>query len=214
MQSRINLEEIRISYLFNIQNPITESDLEFRLIDKKYKINKDRVITRPPLQATILNFARKGNVDVIYEKEKPPTFIGIVGKNKDSVIQEFETLKFILEDIDPLLLEESTGIETVITFKVFDKHIKPNPYLMNFASSEVKKFNDKLSRKYTIDNLTLRSTYDDESTTIHISPLYRDPRFFYIQTFLRSTNLEKIFQFIEEQETYITNILQMLSENE
>ena len=213
-QNKINLEEIRISFLFNIKNPVDDHALELSLIDKKYKINKDRVITRPPLQAVILNFARKGGVDIIYEKNQLPTFLGVVGKNKELVIQEFENLKFILEDIDNLLVEQAASIETVITFNVFDKYAKPDTSLAHFASPQIKILSEKFTADYVMDNFTLRSKDGHEPMTIHVAPLYRDKRFFYMQLFLRSKRLESVFKFAEEQETYINNILGFLSKNE
>ena len=212
-QNKINLEEIRISFLFNIRNPVDDNALEHRLIQQKYKINKDRVITRPPLQAIILNFARKGGVDIIYEKERIPTFLGVVGKNKDLVTQEFENLKFILEGIDSLLIDQSAGIEAVITFNVFDKHMRPDTSLADFASPQIKKFGEKFQTDYIMDSFTLRSKNGDR-TTIHMAPLYRDDRFFYMQMFLRSESLEKIFKFIDMQETYINYILEILNTHE
>ena len=200
--------------MFNIKNPVDDHALELRLIDKKYKINKDRVITRPPLQAVILNFARKGGVDIIYEKNQLPTFLGVVGKNKELVIREFENLKFILEGIDNLLVEQAESIETVITFNVFDKYAKPDVSLAHFASPQIKMLSEKFTVDYVMDNFTLRSKDDHESMTIHVAPLYRDKRFFYMQLFLRSKRLESVFEFVEEQETYINNILEFLSKNE
>ena len=200
--------------MFNIKNPVDDHALELRLIDKKYKINKDRVITRPPLQAVILNFARKGGVDIIYEKNQLPTFLGVVGKNKELVIREFENLKFILEGIDNLLVEQAESIETVITFNVFDKYAKPDVSLAHFASPQIKMLSEKFTVDYVMDNFTLRSKDDHEPMTIHVAPLYRDKRFFYMQLFLRSKRLESVFEFVEEQETYINNILEFLSKNE
>ena len=190
-----------------------DSALEYRLIHKKYKINKDRVITRPPLQAIILNFARKGEVDIIYEKERIPTFLGVVGKKKELVTQEFENLKFILDDIDSLLIAQATDIEIVVTFNVFDKHVKPDTSLASFASPQIKEFSKKFQTDYILDNFTLRSK-DGDRTTIHMAPLYRDRRFFYMQLVLRSKSLEKIFKFIDMQETYINDILETLSKHE
>ena len=200
--------------MYNIKNPVDDQALEVRLINKKYKINKDRVITRPPLQAIILNFARKGGVDIIYEKNNIPTFLGVVGKDKELVIREFENLKFILEDIDKLLVEQAADIETVITFNVFDKRVKPDASLVHFASPQIKTFSEKFTADYVMDNFTLRSKDGHEPTTIHVAPLYRDKRFFYMQMFLRSQRLESVFEFVEAQETYINNILQFLSKDE
>lgn len=211
VQNKINVEETRISFLFNIQTPVDDATLEHALISKKYKVNKDRVITRPPLQAVILNFARKGDVDIIYEKEKIPTFLGVVGKNSEIVVREFESLKLILDGIDRLLVDQATGIEAVITSNIFDRHVKPDTNLVNFASSQTEEFSAKFQKKYFMDNFTLRSKDGDDVTTIHIAPLYRDIRFFYMQLVLRSDSLEKIFEFVSEQETYINSVLEILS---
>lgn len=206
-QNRINIEEVRISFLFTIQTPVDDLVLEHKLIDKKYKVNKDRVIARPPLRATILTFARKGGVDIVYEKDKIPTFLGVVGKKKEDVIRECDGLKIMLDDIDRLLVDQALGIEAVITSTIFDKHVKPETSLENFASSQIKEFSEMFQAEYVMDNFTLRAKDDDGNTTIHIAPLYRDPRYFYIQLMLRSHDLEKVFKFVEEQETYINNVL-------
>lgn len=213
-QSKITLEEIRISYLFNIGSPVDDKDLEAQLIKQKYKINTTRQITRPPLQATILTFARKGDVDIIYAKDNLPTFLGVLGKRANTVVDEFEKLTFMLNEIDGLLTDQSVGIEAVLTLNVFDKHVKPDTSLAYFASPQVKKFSEQFQTDYVMDNFTLRSKHGEDNTTIHIAPLYRDRRFFYMQLLLRSNSTEKIFEFVEGQEKYIRNALSVLSEDE
>ena len=200
--------------MFNIKNPVDDSDLEHKLITKKYKINKDRVITRPPLQAVILNFARKGNVDIIYEKDKIPTFLGVVGKNKDLVMQEFENLQFILKEIDSLLIDQAKGVEAVITVNIFDKHVKPDVHLTRFALPQINNLSEKFTANFVMDNFTLRSKNDHHLTTVHIAPLYRDRRYFYMQLHVRTDNPEEVFRFVEKQETYIKYILAFLSKDE
>ena len=212
LKLKVQLDECRISYLFKTENPIDEEKLEFRLIDKKYKINKDRIITRPPLQAVILNFARKGGIDIIYEKSNIPTFIGVMGKNHNNVVTEFEHIKHILEDIDEFILEESTGLETVLSCKVFGDP-KPNLLLPLFAKDHIKKFDNKFGKNFVMDNFTLKHKNSKTLISIHIAPLYRDIRYFYIQLVLKDDSLEHVFDFVENHETYITDVMEIMSSN-
>lgn len=210
---KIHLDECRISYLFNTKNPINEESLEEKLIQKKYKINKDRIITRPPLQAVILNFARKGGIDIIYEKTKLPTFIGVIGTNHTLIVREFEGLQHILEESDEFIVQQSTGIEAVITCKIFGD-VKPDNTLPHFARNEIKKFNEKFNKKFIIDNFTLVDTNTDMFTSIHLAPLHSDTRFFFMQLALKDSSLEKIFEFIENHEKYISDIIGIMGSND
>lgn len=192
--------------MFKIESPVDEDKLEYKLIEKKYKINKERIITRPPLQAIILNFARKGGIDILYEKQKIPTFVGVSGKNHNNVVTEFEELKHILENIDSFILEESHDIQAVITCRIFGQ-LKPDSIFPHFATSEIKKFKDKFSKQFMMDNFTIKSETENEATLIHIAPLYRDRRYFYMQLVLNSSSLENIFNFVENYERYISDII-------
>ena len=207
---KITLDECRISYLFKTENPIDEERLEQELIAIKYKVNKDRVITRPPLQAVILNFARKANIDIMYEKQKTPTFVGVLGKNYKNVITEFESLKHILEKMDNFILQETTGLQTVLSCRVFGGP-KPDDVLPNFATTLTKKFNEKFTKNFLMDNFTLKSNSSEENTSIHVAPLYRDRRYFYMQLVLNSSSLEETIGFVEGHEKYINDIMDVLT---
>ena len=104
--------------------------------------------------------------------------------------------------------------ETVITFNVFDKHVRPDNHLTRFALPQISNLSKEFDADYMMDSFTLRSKDENYPATIHIAPLYRDRRFFYMQLFLRSENLETIFKFVEGQETYIKQILAFLSKDE
>lgn len=207
---KIHIEECRISYLFKIENPVDEESLEHKLIEKKYKINKERIITRPPLQAVILNFARKANIDVLYEKRNIPTFVGVAGKNHNNVVTAFEELKHILESMDAFILEESSEIQAVITCRIFGQS-RPENVFPHFATSEIKKFDDKLSKQFMMENFTIKSKTESDVTSIHIAPLYKDERYFYMQLALTSPSLENIFNFVEKHEKYISDIIGIVS---
>ena len=207
--SIFKLEEIRISYVFSITNPISDDlGLEHRLISKKYKINSERIITRPPLQAVILNLARKNNVHILYEKEKIPSFIGTSGNKKNVIVDAFEELTGLLKDMDEMIVKQKKHIEAVMTYNIMHDQINPKQHLFNFAKSQVNKISD--TGDYNMENFTLKSKKNGDDVSIHIAPLYRDTRYFYVQSLMWSNNIENIFKFVDEQETHITQILSKL----
>lgn len=207
--TRFNLKEIRISYIFNIANPISDiKELEQMLIDKKYKINNERLITRPPFQLVILNFARKGDINVMYEKEKIPSFIGVTGSNLQRAVSEFEQLTDGLNSIDSMIVEQKHYIEAVLTYEVLIKSITPYNNLSNFASQEI----NRLTKNSHLENITITTKNNNDTTRLHIAPLYKDPKFFYIQSVMTSDNIENTISFVENQETVINNTLMKLGD--
>lgn len=215
MKQQIKLDECRLSILFNTPNPINEENLEFKLINRNYKINKERVITRPPLQAVILNYARKNAIDIVYENEKRPTFIGVVGKKPDDIMVEFELLKNDLENIDFAALELNIGYEAIIWSRPYRSGQNAKDILKKFAKNDIKKFSKKFSKNFVMDNFTIKYMDDNNSfISFHIAPYYVEPRSFYMQLAIRSLNLEDTFEFLEKYDKYISDLLDLLDNNE
>lgn len=76
------MDDFRISHVFDIEEPVPERDLSQALQNKGYKIISDRVINHPPIRAVILNMATKNNVNITYQKESIPSYIGALVKTK------------------------------------------------------------------------------------------------------------------------------------
>ena len=210
--SRIKLDSATLNYIFTIADPVPEDELEFRLKNKNYKINKERVISRPPLQAVILNFARKNDINIIYEKDKTPTYLGVKSKKINNVITEFEMLTGILRDINPSILDQSQLIESVITARVFLDKKKHDDYAKNLAKSDMKRFNDKFNANFVLDNFRMISQTNDDSERyiIQLAPYYQDPRYTFVQTTLQTKNLETALEYLHKYDEYLNNVIEAM----
>ena len=211
--SKIKLDSATLSYIFSIKDPVSEEGLEFRLKNKHYKINKERVISRPPLQAVILNFARKTDTNIIYEKEKLPTYLGVKSNKICSVIDEFEMLTGVLRDIDPSILDQSTFMEAVITARVFLDKKKHNDYAKNLAKDDMIRFNKCFNQNFILDNFRIVSNNSDEHSdryTIQMAPYYQDPRYTFVGITLQTKNRETALEYLNKYDEYLDNAIKVM----
>ncbi len=211
--SKIKLDSATLKYIFSITDPVSEDELEFRLKSNNYKINKERVISRPPLQAVILNFARKNDINIIYEKDKIPTYLGVRSKKICSVIDEFEMLTGVLRDINTSILDQSNLIESVITARVFLDKKKHNDYAKNLAKDDMDRFNKKFNNTFVLDNFRVISQTEDDSSDqyiIHIAPYYQDTRYTFIQATLQTQDLETALEYLHKYEKYLNSVIEVI----
>ncbi len=211
-KSKIQLMDCRMSYIFPVTNPVNEESLQFRLIDKNYKINKTRTITKPPIQVSLLNFARKNDVNVIYEDKQIPTYLGVYATKINSVMQEFELLTNILKDIDNKL-EESKYIETVITARVFLGGDKSNEYLKSFDCENINKFSKMFGIDFSMNNFRIVNKTKDTTSSIHIAPYQENTGYLYIQIAIKNPDFGDSMKFVEKNEQYLNQVLSVMRQD-
>lgn len=210
-KEKVKLIECRYSYIFNTQNPIDEDDLSYQLLAKKFKINKERVISRPPLKAEILNFARKGDINIVYGNNTTPSYLGVFCKNQITCMNEFESLTDLLQKIDVTLIEQSDKIEVVLHGTMF-LGVKGNSMtvLENFGLNNTKKISQKFSEKYTVDSFQLST--DNGTKSVHLAPYLTDKRFLYFQLVSHPINREDGDKFIQNHEKFLYDLIPLLGE--
>lgn len=213
-KNKLQLIDCRCSYIFTIQEPINENDLAFELTQKQFKINKNRIIIRPPLEATILNFARKANINIIYESKTTPTYLGVFCKDTITLANEFEKLSNLLNQMDESILLQSSHMEVVLHGRIFINSMKSQNRLAEFGSEKIRNFSNKLKETYYLDNFKIISQNKIHKKSIHLAPYYADPRYLYFQLVLTSKNIEAVNLYIANHEKHLTDIFEVISENE
>jgi len=206
----IHIEDVMLNHTFSIQDPVDEKELEFRLQTDNYRINKERLISRPPLEVTVLNFARKSDINILYEQKTLPTYIGVKHKNPETALREFEKIRGYLHAINPSILEQSSGIECTLTSKCFLDGKKYTDFSEIFKGVNLNVFSkiDPTFRLETLRIQTKKSNADDDIHAISLAPYYVDQRYIYIQTRLITQELEKITKYLNSPETYIKQVVE------
>lgn len=208
---KIIVDDFRISHVFDIEEPIPERDLSQALQNHGYKIISDRVINHPPIRAVILNMATKNNVNVTYQKESIPSYIGVTGKDKREVLNQFDILNNILIQLDPTINGRQTSTEMLMAAKVFGKSI-PTETLANTATSDASKFNKVFG--VPMKTSTISYSHADKTseayTSVTFAPLYRSPRYYWVQLVHRNKDLTNVTKFANNGEQFIKEAISIL----
>lgn len=104
---KVILDDFRISYIFDVEEPIAEDGLSRILEERGFKVIKQRYIVAPPIRAVLWNLATLRNTSILYQKESIPSFVGASGKDKRQVLETFGILQNVLVNIDPSILQRS-----------------------------------------------------------------------------------------------------------
>ena len=207
---KIIIEDVMLNHTFTIQNPVDEKELEFRLQTDNYRINKERLISRPPLEVTVLNFARKNDINILYEQKTLPTYIGVRHKKPDVALREFEKLRGYLHAIDPSILDQTSGIECTLTLKCFLNGKKYTDFSEIFKGVNMNVFSkiDPTFRLETLRIQTKKKNANDDIHAISLAPYYVDQRYIYIQTRFITNDLERTTIYLNSHETYIKQVVE------
>ena len=208
---KIIVDDFRISHVFDIEEPVPEQELSEALQKHGYKIISDRVINHPPIRAIILNMATKNNVNITYQKESIPSTLGTTGKDKREVLNQFDILNNILTQLDPTLHGRQTSTEMIMAVKVFGKSI-PEETLKTIATSDASRFDKVFGRP--MKTSTISYSHADENselfTSITFAPLYRSPRYYWVQLVHRDEDLTNVTKFANNSEQFIKEAISIL----
>jgi len=213
-QIKIVIDDFRISHIFDIEEPIPEHELAAELTKRGYKVINDRVITHPPIRAVLLNLATINHVNISYQKESIPSYIGTSGKDKREVLKQFDILSSILMNIDPTVPSRYTAIEAVLSAKVFGKELPANS-LPKFGAKDVSKFNSLFDRPFTTRSFTFHSADKTSESfySLFFAPLNRSPRYYYVQLVIRDKDLKKVQNLSDKGEETIKDAIGLLEED-
>jgi hypothetical protein len=212
-KTKVIVDDFRISHIFDIEDPVPERTLTEALQRHQYKVINDRVISHPPIRAVILNLATKNNVNIVYQKESIPAYIGTAGRDMHEVFNQFDILNNILSQIDPTLHGRHVSTEMILSTKVFGD-LLPNDTITKLAKSDNQKFSKLFGKPLQTLNITMQ---DDDRTSesynsIHIAPLYRSPRYYFVQLVHRSKDLSEVVSFAKKGEQVIKDAVSILEQ--
>ena len=211
MTIKIIIDDFRISDIFDIEEPVPERELANALQERSFKVTHDRVITHPPIRAIILNIATKNNVNVIYQKESIPSYIGVAGRDKKEVIKQFELLNSILTNIDPTIQGRYIDIEMVISAKVFGNDLPYNT-IGSLCSIDASRFDNLFQTPMKPFYITFESKESLPYYSLTLAPLARSPRYYYVQLVNRNKELAKVVEFSEQTEDIINGAIALLEQ--
>lgn len=208
---KVIVDDFRISHIFDIEEPVVEKDLIQALEKHQYKVINDRVISHPPIRAVILNIATKNNVNITYQKESIPSYIGAAGKDMREVLNQFDILNNLLTQIDATLQGRHTSTEMILAAKVFGDTL-PNDTIPIIASNDAPKFTKIFDEPLKTESITMSSkNINSESyNSIHIAPLYRSPRYYYVRLVHREKELNKVVDFSKRAEQIIKDTISLM----
>lgn len=215
MSSKIKviIDDFRISHIFDIEDPIPEKNLTEELQSRQFRIVNDRIISHPPIRAIILTLATKNNVNVIYQKESIPSFIGTSGKDMREVLNQFDVLNNILTKIDATLHGRHTSTEMILQAKVFGEFI-PSEIIPKVITTGDSRFNKIFGDPLTTQSITMHTDArkSESYDSIHIAPLARSPRYYFVQLVHRDKDLTKVVEFAKQGEQLIKEAITLLEE--
>jgi len=208
---KVIIDDFRMSHLFDIEEPIPEKDLVESLQKHGYNVINDRVISHPPIRAVILNIATKNNVNITYQKESIPSYIGAAGKDMKEVLKQFDILNNILTQIDPTLHGRHTSTEMIAIAKVFGDSF-PTETLPLIASNDASKFTKLFNEPLKTESITMssRNVTSETFNSLHIAPLYRSLRYYFVQLVHREKELSKVVEFSKQTEQIIKDSVTIL----
>jgi hypothetical protein len=208
---KVILDDFRVSYVFDVEDPIPEDDLTKALEERGFKVNKQRIITAPPIRAVLLNLATYKHTSVMYQKEGIPSFIGAAGKDKRQVLDTFDILQNILVNLDPTCLRRSSTIEMVSTTKVFGEKL-PEEVIAMLASSKVPKFEPIFGSKMRMVTTSFASPIEPDKPEwfVRIEPLFRSPRYYFVQLVYRDHRLANVLDISQKGEDIIRDVVDAL----
>lgn len=206
----VKIEDVMLIHTFSIKDPVNEDELGFKLTTDNYKINKERLISRPPLEVNVLNFARKNDIHILYDQKSIPSYIGVKHKKPDVALLEFEKLGGYLHEIDPSILDQVTNTNCTVTSKCFLDGKKYADFSELFKGVDMTVFS-KINPNFRLDTLkiqTKKSNSDDDICAVSISPYYTDQRYIFLQTRIITHELTKIAIYLNSHETYIKQVVE------
>lgn len=208
---KVMIDDFRISHIFDIEEPISEKDLVESLQKHNYKVINDRIISHPPIRAVILNIATKNSVNISYQKESIPSYIGAGGKDMKEVLNQFDVLNNLLTQLDPTLHGRHASTEMVLAVKVFGDSV-PTDTIPTLARSDTSKFTKIFNEPLKTESITMSSknVTSESFNSIHIAPLYRSPRYYYVQLVHREKDLTKVVEFSKRAEQIIKDAITAL----
>lgn len=205
---KIILDDFRLSYLFDIEDPVPENRLASELESRDFKVAKQRYIVAPPLKAVLLNLATYKGTSVMYQKDSIPSFIGVAGKDIVGVKDCFDTLREILNQIDSTVLIRSNGIEMVTTTKVFSRSI-PSEVIPSLGSKKIEQLREVVGGNPAINNVEIVSKDGDKTWLITIAPLLRSPKYFWLRLTYQDLkpDMARVLDLAEQSENMIEKII-------
>jgi len=210
---KIIIDDFRISHIFDIEEPIPENELANTLQSRGYKVINDRVIMHPPIRAVMLNMAQKNNVNIIYQKETIPSYIGTSGRDQREVLKQFDILNSILTELDPTLHGRHTSTEMVMSAKVWGKFL-PSQTLPSLAAKDTSKFSKLFEHPVKTTSITMvgSDSKSESHYSISFSPLYRSKRYYYVQLVNRDKDLKKVLEFADKGQEVISDAISILEQ--
>ena len=216
VEIKVTIDDFRISHLFDIDEPVPENILTDILSARHYKIVNQRVIDHPPIRATIINLAAINHVNIMYQKDSIPSYIGVSGKDKREVLKQFDTLSSILTEVDPTVQQRYTMIEVVLIAKVWGRDL-PEKSIPKFAFKDSSLFNkifgEELPMKmwsFVLQNYNAKEV--DVGYSIIFSPLLRSRRYYYVQLVCRTKDMLKAEEFAKNGEQIIKDAVSILEQ--
>ncbi len=208
---KIILDDFRLSYLFDIEDPIPESRLANELESQDFKVVRQRYIVAPPLRAVLLNMASHRGTSVIYQKETIPAFIGVAGKDVLEVKKSFDKLQHVLGRIDSTILDRSTGVEMVTTTKVFSRKL-PEETIPSLASRKIDLFQNLIGGTPKLFTAQVASEAEDKRWFVRIEPLLRSPKYYFITLTYQDSkpDMAKVIDLADRSEKMIEQIIDIV----
>lgn len=211
--AKFTVDDFRIAYVFDIEEPITEEKLAAGLEGKGFTVQKNRYISSSnmPVRITILNIANKGRISVLYQKDDTPTFIGLSGKDTNEVLKQFEVLGNLLQQLDPFLLQQKRYIEAVITAKVWTQST-PGKEIPKLGGDAIKKLADSSGTNLKLISAVIspEGSSSLEGWQMKIEQLIRNPKYYFVQYIRRSIEKKDVLADAYSSGDFITGLIDQL----
>ncbi len=204
--SSINIQAVRIAYVFEIPEPYHVATLEEKLAKNNYNVSHNRIFRQGPIEAILLQIAMKDNAFVNYESDRSPSFIGIESNTVQKSLKYFHELTDILDEIESNKKQQAV-IEGSIISHVFTKN-QPRAKLSYLGRCISDRFNGIIKDvNPQLSECTLFWKQNEKIFTINIAPLYNMQKYYYMRLTFRSQSQEEIEKFLNDGYTNIEGYL-------
>lgn len=177
---KLDLEEIRISYIFEMSRPVPDDAVLRRMMtDAGYEFSPDQLISAPLQPETFLSIAQKGDVRFMYQKGTDPSHIGVAGPDAQHVEAEFGRLTGVLDSIDPAIAGSNSVIEVEMEYGTSDESVRPFESVSSFGGRLGQRISIGAANPHALREISVE-TYAGSGVGIHIAPWPQDPSSFHI----------------------------------
>lgn len=113
--------------------------------------------------------------------------------------------------LDPTIQGRQTSTEMVMAVKVWGKSL-PEETISNIATNDASKFNKVfgIPMKTTTISYGHADKTSESSTSITFAPLYRSPRYYWVQLVHRDKDLTNVTKFANNGEQFIKEAISIL----